>query len=160
MGPVRKQQLRICRACKGLKQHCSASVVPLKGQGDTCWWLPGTEVQGRSLSWKRARTCTLKWVMISEQLLFLSQSQEVLLHLYLKPVFCQSALDDGEPQRLRESIFQAFPKQMFVHLQIWSEVKDRILLGCLFFCRSFLIYGEECTSVPLSPLKYRHEQLQ
>ena len=45
VGPVRKQQLRICRACKGLKQHCSAFFVPLarplKGQGDTCWWLRG-----------------------------------------------------------------------------------------------------------------------
>lgn len=51
VGPVRKQQLRICRACKGLKQHRSAFFVPLaralKGQGDTCWWLRSTVVQGR-----------------------------------------------------------------------------------------------------------------
>lgn len=30
VGPVRKQQLRICRACKGLEQHGAAFFVPLR----------------------------------------------------------------------------------------------------------------------------------
>lgn len=67
VGPVRKQQLRICRACKGLKQHRSAFFVPqaraLKGQGDTCWWLRGTGVRGwpgPGSAYQLARTG--KWV--------------------------------------------------------------------------------------------------
>lgn len=57
VGPVRKQQLRICRACKGLKQHRSTFFVqssrPLKDQGDTCWWLRGTMVteDSSAVSW-------------------------------------------------------------------------------------------------------------
>lgn len=160
MGPVRKQQLRICRACKGLKQHRSASVVPLKGQGDTCWWLRGTEVQGGSLSWKRARTRTLKWVMISEQLLFLSQSQEVLLHLYLKPVFVRRPLTTASLRGRASQYSRRFPNKCLSICKYGVMLKTKTLLGCLLFFRSFLIYGEECTGVPLSPLKYRHEQLQ
>lgn len=57
VGPVRKQQLRICRACKGLKQHRSAFFVPLakalKGQGDTCWWLRGTRLSPVSAGTER-----------------------------------------------------------------------------------------------------------
>lgn len=65
MGPVRKQQLRICKACKGLKQHRAAFLcatgLAFEGARETPAGGCGALWSGGSEPAKGSARCQLSW---------------------------------------------------------------------------------------------------